>query len=80
MKYVYLLQSIAYSGKRYIGITGDLERRVSDHNSGRSPHTSRFMPWKIVVSIRFEDDDQAARFERYLKAGSGHAFASKHLW
>jgi len=47
---------------------------------GVPPHTSRFMPWKIVVSIRFEDDDQAARFERYLKAGSGHAFASKHLW
>ncbi len=80
MKYVYLLQSISYPGKRYIGITSDLERRLADHNSGRSTHTSRFMPWKVVVSVRFVDDDRAVRFERYLKIGSGHAFASKHFW
>jgi len=80
MKYVCLLQSIAYPDKRYIGITNDLERRLADHNSGRSTHTSRFMPWEVVVSVCFVDDDRAVRFERYLKIGSGHAFARKHLW
>lgn len=65
-KYVYLLQSIAYPDKRYVGLTGDLEKRLADHNSGRSPHTSRYMPWKVVVSVRFVDDDRAVRFERYL--------------
>lgn len=80
MKYVYLLQSISYPDKRYVGLTGDLEKRLADHNSGRSPYTSRYMPWKVVVSIRFEDDDRAVRFERYLKIGSGHVFASRHFW
>ena len=80
MKYVYLLQSVAYPDMRYVGLTGDLEKRLADHNSGRSPHTSRYMPWKVVVSVRFEDDDRAVRFERYLKIGSGHAFASRHFW
>ena len=28
----------------------------------------------------FDDDRAAVRFERYLKSGSGHAFAGRHLW
>jgi hypothetical protein len=35
---------------------------------------------KSVVVIRFEDDAKAEAFERYLKFGSGHAFAAKHFW
>jgi hypothetical protein len=32
-----------------------------------------------VVSIRFADPRVAARFERYLKSGSGRAFAKRHF-
>jgi hypothetical protein len=28
----------------------------------------------------FEDDRRAVDFERYLKTGSGQAFANKRLW
>ncbi|MBE0605486.1 MAG: GIY-YIG nuclease family protein [Deltaproteobacteria bacterium] len=56
MKYVYLLQSIAYPDKRYVGLTGDLKKRLAEHNSGRSPHTSRYTPWKVIVSVRFMKD------------------------
>jgi putative endonuclease len=80
MKYVYLLQSVSRPDQRYVGITEDLKERLSHHNSGRSPHTSRFMPWQIAVAIRFNDDRKAAAFERYLKSGSGHAFAIRHPW
>ena len=80
MRYVYLLQSISYPKKKYVGVTSVLEQRLRDHNAGRSPHTSRFTPWKVVVSIQFEDDNRAAEFEMYLKSGSGHAFARKHFW
>lgn len=61
MMFVYLLQSMDYPNKRYVGLTGDLEKRLADHNSGRSPHTSRYMPWKVVVSVRFVDDDRAGQ-------------------
>ncbi len=80
MKYVYLLQSISHPNKRYVGITADFSERLKQHNAGRSPHTAKHRPWKPVVVIRFDADDKAEAFERYLKFGSGHAFANKHLW
>lgn len=80
MKYVYLLESIGYPGKRYIGITNNFNDRLKEHNAGKSPHTTRFKPWKAVVAIRFMDDRKADVFEKYLKSGLGHAFANRHLW
>ncbi len=80
MKIVYLLKSVSFTGKRYVGITTNLEQRLSEHNAGKSPHTSRFKPWKCSVSLCFEDDSRAEAFEKYLKQGSGHAFANRHFW
>jgi len=80
VRYVYLLRSEAVAGQRYVGATSDLQRRLAEHNSGKSPHTSRFAPWELVAYVAFSDDRKAALFERYLKSGSGHAFAGKRLW
>jgi len=80
MKYVYLLESTSYPGKRYIGITSDLNNRLKEHNAGKSPHTAKFKPWKVVVAVRFADDSKAEAFEKYLKSGSGNAFAKRHFW
>jgi putative endonuclease len=59
---------------------GALKRRLIEHNSGKSPHTSKFAPWRLVTYVAFSDESRAASFERYLKSGSGHAFAGKRLW
>jgi putative endonuclease len=80
MRYVYLLQSEAFAGQRYVGITWDLRRRLADHNAGKSPHTSKYAPWRLVTYVAFSDEQKAETFERYLKSGSGHAFANKRLW
>jgi predicted GIY-YIG superfamily endonuclease len=80
MWYVYLLQSEKFEGKRYVGVTSDLRQRLSDHNSGKSPHTSKYLPWKLVTYVAFSDKKKAETFEHYLKSGSGHAFAKKRLW
>lgn len=80
MHYVYLLESGKVAGQRYVGRTSDLKRRVAEHNAGKSPHTSKFVPWRLVTYVAFTDEGKAAAFERYLKSGSGHAFANKHLW
>jgi predicted GIY-YIG superfamily endonuclease len=80
MKCVYLLQSLSVPTQRYVGITTDLDQRLQAHNSGASTHTSKYRPWKIVTYICFQDDHRAADFERYLKTGSGQAFANKRLW
>jgi putative endonuclease len=80
MKYVYLLQSLYHPKQRYVGLTSNLQQRLATHNQGRSPYTSKFAPWHIVTAIRFDNDQRATAFERYLKSGSGRAFANKHFW
>jgi len=80
MKYVYLLQSLSDPTQRYTGSTGDLEGRLRAHNAGASTHTAKYRPWKLVTSLCFQDVRHALEFERYLKTGSGQAFANKRLW
>jgi len=79
MKYVYILQSLKDTKQRYIGITTNLNKRLKDHNGGKSPHTVKFKPWSVIVAIRFSDNQKAEAFEAYLKSGSGHAFAKRHF-
>ncbi|MBL27774.1 MAG: excinuclease ABC subunit C [Rhodospirillaceae bacterium] len=79
MHYVYLLESSAYPGQRYVGVTSDLRKRLAEHNAGKSPHTSKYAPWLLVTYIGFSDNQKAEAFERYLKSGSGHAFAKRRL-
>ena len=79
MTFVYLLQSESNSDAYYIGMTNDQTKRLEEHNSGKSVHTNKFRPWKLVVSLGFADPAKAAKFERYLKSGSGRAFAKRHF-
>jgi putative endonuclease len=80
MFYVHLLESLSVPGQRYVGFTTDLRQRLDDHNAGQSPHTAKFKSWRLVTYIVFSDRTNAEAFERYLKSGSGHAFAKKRLW
>jgi predicted GIY-YIG superfamily endonuclease len=80
VRWVYLIRSIPHPDRTYIGVTDDLKRRLRDHNSGDSPHTSRYRPWQLVVSVAFGDHAKATAFEEHLKTGSGRAFATRHFW
>jgi putative endonuclease len=79
MKYVYLLESVEYPDQTYIGLTDDLRSRLSAHNRGRSSHTDKYKPWRLVTYVAFSDERKAIEFERYLKTASGRAFANKRL-
>jgi len=78
-RFVYVLKSDAPAPQFYVGITSDLEARVAAHNNGRCPHTATRGPWQLHVSIQFADEETALRFERYVKSGSGRAFAKRHF-
>lgn len=80
MHYVYLIESESDPTRRYVGVTSDLKTRLADHNAGKSGHTSKYLPWRLVTYVAFSDQRQALAFEQYLKSGSGHAFARKRLW
>ncbi len=77
---VYLLQSLFFRSQRYVGLTKNLTQRLEEHNSGKSSHTSKFMPWELVAAIHFKSEINAREFEAYLKSGSGHAFAKRHFY
>jgi putative endonuclease len=36
-------------------------------------------PWVIDVIVEFANERRAIAFEKYLKSGSGNAFAKRHL-
>ncbi len=79
MKYVYILQSLADTERFYTGITDDLKARLSKHNSGSVTHTAKHRPWRIKSYVAFADEARALAFEKYLKSGSGRAFAKARL-
>ena len=80
MHYVYLIESIHFPNERYVGVTHDLKLRLAQHNNGDSLYTAEFRPWRLVTYVAFNSQRKAEAFEIYLKSGSGHAFARKHLW
>lgn len=80
MFYVYIIQSIEFSDKIYIGCTQDFDKRLSNHNSGTTEHTKKYMPWKLITYTAFANKEIAYKFEEYLKSGSGRAFSKKRFF
>ncbi|MBN2344004.1 MAG: GIY-YIG nuclease family protein [Deltaproteobacteria bacterium] len=77
--YVYILKSIVSPKRHYIGRSRNPNQRLTEHNAGKSMHTSKYRPWKIIGCTWFANDTQACEFEHYLKSGSGRAFAKRHF-
>jgi len=77
-RFVYVLRSKT-SGKLYVGLTSDVQRRLAAHNAGQNRSTARQKPWEVVATVEFKLERSAVRFERYLKSGSGWAFVKRRL-
>lgn len=78
MHYVYILQS-KKDKSYYVGFTDDLKQRFRQHHSKFSRYSSSKSPFDLVWHAGFKEKHRALKFERYLKQGSGHAFARKRL-
>lgn len=77
MHFVYLLKCNDYS--IYTGCTSNLETRIIRHNRGEVHYTKDRLPLDLITFIAFKEKHKAYFFERYLKSGSGKAFAHKRL-
>lgn len=77
---VYVLESTPRPDQRYTGLTSlPLARRLDRHNNGDVPSTARHRPWQVAAAIWLSNESKARELERYLKSGSGRAFAKRHL-
>ena len=76
--YVYILYSTKFH-KLYIGFTSDLRKRVKAHNSGQSPATKPYIPYKLIFYEAFLDKRDALHRETYLKSGYGRRSIQKMI-
>ncbi len=77
MFYVYILKN-QKTKRVYVGFSEDLKSRIASHQA-KTVKTTLSDPHDLVFYCAFQTKPQALAFERYLKHGSGHAFARKHF-
>ena len=76
---VCILRSVADPSRHDVGITDDVCGRLEWHDDGPCGYTLNHRPWALVVSMEFPTEQEAVRFEKYLKSGSGRAFTNRHF-
>lgn len=78
MYYIYILKSLK-DNKLYIGQTSDLQKRISEHNSGLVKSTRYRMPLKLIYKEVYKTRSEAFKRERELKLLSAGKFKKKLL-
>ena len=65
---VYILYSQTID-KYYVGHTDNIERRLSEHNSGKTRYTStQGNPWRVMYSEQYDTRAMAMAREREIKS------------
>jgi putative endonuclease len=70
MAWVYILQSLK-DKKYYIGSTGDLTRRLAEHNRGQNKSTKHRKPFKLIYQEEFGEIFDAKNKEKIIKSYKG---------
>ncbi len=75
---VYILRS-EKNGRYYVGSTGDLNRRLGEHNSGTTLSTKGSRPWLVVHTEQFETAALARQRESQIKAWKNPRYMERAL-
>ena len=78
MYYVYVLRS-KKTGRLYKGQCRDLEKRLSEHNHGKTRSTKSGIPWELVYWEAVASRAEALERERYFKTAAGRRYLQKRL-
>ena len=71
--FVYVLRSLK-SGRRYIGSTSDLTKRLQNHNAGKVRSTKFYRPYEIIYREVFPTKTEALKREKFFKTIDGYNF------
>jgi putative endonuclease len=75
---VYILYSSKFD-RYYIGMTEDINRRLLEHNNGKTPSTKPFIPWIVVYTESFDSRVAARGREKYLKSAAGRRWRKLNI-
>lgn len=71
MHNVYVLVSEIKRLRFYVGMSEDVDKRLLDHNSGKTKSTKGYRPWKLFFTEEYKTRLEARKREKYLKSGTG---------
>jgi len=78
MYFVYAIQS-RVKDWIYVGISSDIERRLSEHNHGHNKSTKPYRPYRLIFQEEQADRPSAREREKYLKSTSGKRWLRKNF-
>ena len=78
MFYVYILLS-QKDNRFYVGMTGDLKRRMAEHQHGKVESTRQRRPLQLICYEAYIYKEEAERRERFLKTSDGKKDLKKRL-
>jgi putative endonuclease len=70
MYYVYAISSLERN-YIYVGLTYNIERRLSEHNTGKNKTTKAYSPFVLIYFEKCGNRIEARIKEKYFKSGSG---------
>jgi len=76
--FTYVLKS-DLDGKLYKGHTSNINKRLAEHNAGKTKSTKGYRPWKLVYFEKFKTKAESIQREKYLKTGSGREFLKQKI-
>jgi len=76
--YTYILKS-KKDNKLYTGFTFDLQKRLLQHNQGKSTHTKGRGPFVIIYYEACLSEEKARSRELYLKSGMSKRYLENRL-
>jgi putative endonuclease len=76
--FVYILKSLK-DGRFYKGQTQNIEKRLLEHNSGKTKSTKGNVPWESVYFESLKLKEEALLREKHFKTGIGRAFLNKNF-
>ena len=68
--YTYIIKSVK-TGGYYIGSSENVEKRLHQHNNGKTKSTKNGIPWEIIAVEKFDTRLEAIRRELKIKSYKG---------
>jgi putative endonuclease len=78
MYFTYVIKSMK-DAKFYTGSTGDIRKRLQEHNSGRVNSTRNRGPFTLICYEACINEQDARVREKYLKSGMGKRYLRNRL-